>query len=149
MLSVLKRAGTPTLGLEEKHIIAGLYLNRLKKDMPLQACPTIKFAWKRFDLKRLYDRLLSIDSPYNTYRIKGLPPGAIGNAGLDAILATVYPAPQLDEDEKEIDAYYFVSNNAGKTYYANSLAKHEKNKEQVRKENEAAAAAAAGETDEQ
>ncbi len=74
---------------EEKHIIAGLYLNRLAKDMPLQACPTIKFAWKRFDLKRLYDSLLSIDSPYNTYRNKGLPPGPIKVAsikGIDAVL---------------------------------------------------------------
>ena len=74
---------------EEKHIIAGLYLNRLKKDMPLQACPTIKFAWKRFDLKRLYDSLLSIDSPYNTYKNKGLPPGPIKIAsikGIDAVL---------------------------------------------------------------
>ena len=78
-----------TNDVEEKHIIAGLYLNRLKKDMPLQACPTIKFAWKRFDLKRLYDRLLSIDSPYNTYRNKGLPPGPIKVAsikGIDAVL---------------------------------------------------------------
>ena len=78
-----------TNNVEEKHIIAGLYLNRLKKDMPLQACPTIKFAWKRFDLKRLYDRLLSIDSPYNTYRYKGLPPGPIKVAsikGIDAVL---------------------------------------------------------------
>lgn len=74
---------------EEKHIIAGLYLNRLKKDMPLQACPTIKYAWKRFDLKRLYDSLLRIDSPYNTYRNKGLPPGPIKVAsikGIDAVL---------------------------------------------------------------
>jgi len=74
---------------EEKHIIAGLYLNRLRKDMPLQACPTIKFAWKRFDLKRLYDKLLTIDSPYNTYRNHGLPPGPIKVAsikGIDAVL---------------------------------------------------------------
>lgn len=78
-----------TNDLEEKHIIAGLYYNRLQKEMPLQACPTIKYAWKRFDLKRLYDRLLSIDSPYNTYRNKGLPPGPIKIAsikGIDAVL---------------------------------------------------------------
>lgn len=78
-----------TNDVEEKHIIAGLYLNRLKKDMPLQACPTIKFAWKRFDLKRLYDSLLRIDSPYNTYRNHGLPPGPIKVAsikGIDAVL---------------------------------------------------------------
>ena len=78
-----------TNNLEEKHIIAGLYYNRLQKGMPLQACPTIKFAWKRFDLRRLYDKLLSINSPYNTYRNPGLPPGPIKIAsikGIDAVL---------------------------------------------------------------
>ena len=78
-----------TNDLEEKRIIAGLYYNRLQKDMALQACPTIKFAWKRFDLKRLYDSLLNIDSPYNTYKNKGLPPGPIKIAsikGIDAVL---------------------------------------------------------------
>lgn len=78
-----------TNDLDEKPIIAGLYYNRLQKDMPLQACPTIKFAWKRFDLRRLYDSLLSIDSPYNTYKNNGLPPGPIKIAsikGIDAVL---------------------------------------------------------------
>ena len=82
-----------TNDVEEKHIIAGLYLNRLAKDMPLQACPTIKFAWKRFDLKRLYDSLLSIDSPYNTYRNKGLPPGPIKIASIKGIDAVLNPTP--------------------------------------------------------
>ncbi len=78
-----------TNDLEEKPVIAGLYYNRLQKDMPLQACPTIKFAWKRFDLRRLYDSLLRIDSPWNTYQNKGLPPGPIKIAsikGIDAVL---------------------------------------------------------------
>ena len=61
--------------------------------MPLQACPTIKFAWKRFDLKRLYDSLLSIDSPYNTYLHHGLPPGPIKIASIKGIDAVLNPTP--------------------------------------------------------
>ncbi len=68
----------------EKPMIAGMYYNRLMlrnaeypEGMPLQADPTIKFAWKRFELKRIYNNLLSIRSPYNTYRNPGLPPGPI------------------------------------------------------------------------
>lgn len=73
----------------EKPMVAGMYVNRLKKEMPLQADPTIKYAWKRFDLKRIYNKLLFIDSPYNTYRNTGLPPGPIripSVAGIDAVL---------------------------------------------------------------
>ena len=66
-----------------------MYLNRLKQQMPLQADPTIKFALKQFELKRIWQKLLSIDSPYNTYRNEGLPPGPIKVAsiqGIDAVL---------------------------------------------------------------
>lgn len=52
----------------EKPMVAGMYYNRLKAGMPLQADPTIKFAWKDFALRRIYNKLLSIDSPYNTYK---------------------------------------------------------------------------------
>ena len=57
--------------------------------MPLQADPTIKYAWQDFDLRRIYHKLLTIDSPYNTYRYAGLPPGPIripSVAGIDAVL---------------------------------------------------------------
>ena len=84
----------------EKPMVAGMYYNRLilrnaeyPNGMPLQADPTIKFAWKRFDLKRIYNNLLSIDSPYNTYRNPGLPPGPIripSIAGIDAVLNHVH-----------------------------------------------------------
>ena len=73
----------------EKPMIAGMYLNRLKAEMPLQADPTIKFAMKRFELKRIYHDMLYFDSPYNTYRNIGLPPGPIKIAsikGIDAVL---------------------------------------------------------------
>jgi len=62
----------------DKTIIASVYQNRLKKNMPLQACPTIKYAMQDFSLTRIYDKYLSNPSLYNTYRYKGLPPGPIG-----------------------------------------------------------------------
>jgi UPF0755 protein len=73
----------------EKPMIAGMYMNRLKENMPLQADPTIKFALKDFALKRIYNKLLKVDSPYNTYVHEGLPPGPIKIAsikGTDAVL---------------------------------------------------------------
>ena len=73
----------------EKPMIAGMYYNRLKAGMPLQADPTIKFALKDFALRRIYHKLLYIDSPYNPYRYEGLPPGPIkiaSIAGIDAVL---------------------------------------------------------------
>ena len=83
----------------EKPMIAGMYYNSFKlrnaeypEGMPLQADPTIKYAWKRFDLKRIYNNLLRIKSPYNTYVNPGLPPGPIripSVAGIDAVLNLV------------------------------------------------------------
>ena len=73
----------------EKPMIAGMYLNRLKQGMPLQADPTIKFAMQDFALRRIYHDMLLIDNPYNTYRNPGLPPGPIkiaSVAGIDAVL---------------------------------------------------------------
>lgn len=77
----------------EKPMVAGMYYNRLMKEMPLQADPTIKFALQQFDLKRIYTKLLYVDSPYNTYRNTGLPPGPIripSVAGIDAVLNLVH-----------------------------------------------------------
>ncbi len=62
---------------DEKATIAGVYLNRLKRGMPLQADPTVKFAWGDFSVRRITLAMLEIDSPYNTYTISGLPPGPI------------------------------------------------------------------------
>lgn len=73
----------------ERPIVAGLYINRLHKGMPLQADPTIKFAVQDFGLRRITQNLLQTDSPYNTYQNPGLPPGPIRiptPAGIDAVL---------------------------------------------------------------
>lgn len=74
---------------DEKSVIAGVYLNRLKRGIPLQACPTIKFALNDFTITRVLYKHLQTDSPYNTYRHNGFPPGPIGCPsieGIDAVL---------------------------------------------------------------
>lgn len=69
----------------EKPIVAGLYVNRLKRGMLLQADPTVKYALGDFTRKRILKEDLEIDSPYNTYKYKGLPPGPIRIPTLQAI----------------------------------------------------------------
>jgi UPF0755 protein len=62
---------------DDKYKISSVYLNRYRKGMKLESCPTIKFAMKNFTLTRIYDKYLDTPSPYNTYRNVGLPPGPI------------------------------------------------------------------------
>ncbi len=74
---------------DEQDVVAGAYINRLKIGMPLQADPTVIFAGGDFSVKRVTGKLLQIDSPYNTYKYKGLPPGPIfltSETVLDAVL---------------------------------------------------------------
>ena len=73
----------------EKPIVAGLYINRLKRNIPLQADPTVKFAIGDFTRKRILNADLEVESPYNTYKNTGLPPGPIRIAtiaGIEAVL---------------------------------------------------------------
>lgn len=74
---------------EEKPRMAGVYLNRLHDSIPLQADPTIVFALGQFDLKRILYGMLDVDSPYNTYKNPGLPPGPIYMPGLASINAVL------------------------------------------------------------
>ena len=74
---------------EEAPVIAGLYINRIRKNMPLQADPTIVFANKDFTIHRVLEKHKEIDSPYNTYKHTGLPPGPINMPDIiyiDAVL---------------------------------------------------------------
>lgn len=77
---------------DEMSQIAGLYLNRLKKGMLLQADPTVIFAHNDFTIRRVLNRHLILDNPYNTYRYKGLPPGPINMPPIVAIDAVLNPA---------------------------------------------------------
>lgn len=81
-----------TANNDEKPTIAGMYLNRLKKGMLLQADPTVKFALGDFTLRRILNKHLTVDSPYNTYKYAGLPPGPIRVASVKGIDAVLNPA---------------------------------------------------------
>lgn len=74
---------------DESPIIAGLYINRLKQEIPLQADPTLVFAVGDFTLKRVLNEHKEVDSPYNTYRYRGLPPGPINMPEIRAIDAVL------------------------------------------------------------
>lgn len=78
-----------TANQNEKPMVAGLYINRLQRGMLLQADPTVKFSLQEFGLKRILYKHLEIDSPYNTYKYAGLPPGPIrvpSYQGLESVL---------------------------------------------------------------
>ncbi len=77
---------------DEKPAIASVYLNRLRQGMKLGADPTVKFAMKNFALKRIWGSYLEYDSPYNTYRYSGLPPGPICTPSAKSIDAVLTPA---------------------------------------------------------
>ena len=78
-----------TANVDEMPMIAGMYLNRLRIDMLLQADPTVKFANGNFEAKRIYNSMLKVDNPYNTYKYKGLPPGPIRLPSLEAVEAVL------------------------------------------------------------
>jgi UPF0755 protein len=104
----------------DKSLIASVYQNRLKKQMPLQACPTIKYAMQDFTITRIYEKYLSNASPYNTYRVKGLPPGPICTPAAKTI-DLVLEAPKTDY-------IYFVAKAdfSGYHHFSNNYAEHDR-----------------------
>ncbi len=112
---------------DEAHVIAGLYINRLKKDIALQADPTLVYASGDFGLKRVLNGHKQIDSPYNTYKHTGLPPGPINVpqiASIDAVL-----------NYQHHDYYYMCAKEdfSGYHNFANSLDEHNRNARKYQK----------------
>lgn len=102
----------------DKYKIASVYTNRLQKQMPLQACPTIKYAMKNFTLTRIYEKYLTNPSPYNTYQHKGLPPGPICTP-MPKTIDIVLDAPKTNY-------LYFVakSNFSGYHHFSSNFTEH-------------------------
>jgi UPF0755 protein len=111
----------------EKSRIAGVYINRLRSDMPLQADPTVKFALQDFSIKRVTQEHTACNSPYNTYKCSGLPPGPINmpsKTSLDAVL----------NYEKHKFIYFCASpNEIGYHDFAESYRDHVNNANRYRK----------------
>jgi UPF0755 protein len=108
---VEKEAGTA----EEMPLIASVFLNRLRKGMRMESDPTVIYGMNDFTGNLTRKDLLE-STPYNTYVIRGLPPGPISNPGLASIKAVLYPA--------ETDYLYFVSKNDGTHYFSSSIEEH-------------------------
>ena len=99
----------------ERKQISSVFHNRLKKNMLLQTDPTVIYAIENFD-GNIKKRHLKIDSPYNTYLYKGLPPGPISSPGLKSIIAALYPAKTSN--------LYFVSRRDGSHQFSSTLNEH-------------------------
>jgi UPF0755 protein len=116
-----------TAQAEERPRIAAVFLNRLRKKMPLQTDPTVIYALRQAEAwdGKIHKRDLSIDSPYNTYRIAGLPPGPIASPGRESLRAVLDPASVPD--------LYFVSRNDGTHQFSPTLAEHNQAVERYQK----------------
>jgi len=106
---------------DERPLVAAVYLNRLKKRMPMQCDPTVIYALRKAGRYNgnLTRANLEFDSPYNTYRYPGLPPGPIAAPGRPSLEAAAMPAV--------VDYLYFVSRNDGSHVFASTLAEHNRN----------------------
>jgi UPF0755 protein len=101
----------------ERPLISSVFHNRLKKRMRLESDPTVIYGIEDFD-GNLTRKHLKTYTPYNTYRIKGLPPGPIANPGKEAIEAALYPA--------ESDYLFFVSRKDRTHHFSTNLSDHNK-----------------------
>lgn len=106
---------------EERPLVAAVYANRLRIGMALQCDPTVIYALERAGkyTGNLRREDLAFDSPYNTYRYPGLPPGPIASPGRASLEAALYPA--------RVDFLYFVSRNDGSHEFARTLEEHNRN----------------------
>ena len=109
---------------DEMPIISSVYHNRLKRKMLLQADPTIQYIIPGKN-RRLYNKHLRVDDPYNTYKYKGLPPGPINNPGLTALKAAINPA--------ESSFLYFVADGEGRHIFTRNNEEHNEAKKVLNK----------------
>ena len=109
-----------TQSAQERPIIAGLYLNRLKKNMYLQADPTVLYALGDYGIRRVLYAHLEVDSPYNTYKHLGLPPGPITMPSMGSLMAVLHPA-----DHNYL--FFCVKPGGGGHAFAASLSEHNRN----------------------
>ncbi len=113
---------------EERPLIASVFWNRLRRGMPLQADPTVRYGImveRQVRKKRLRWKDLRRSTPYNTYTIPGLPKGPISNPGLDSLKAVLYPA--------DTDYLFFVSRNNGTHKFSSTLKEHNRAVERYQK----------------
>ncbi len=115
-----------TLANQEKPRMAGVYLNRLKQGIPLQADPTAVFARRDFETARVTDYHTKFDSPYNTYMYRGLPPGPIAMSSIESIDAVL--------NAENHDYLYFcaIGDGSGLHAFAKTLAQHNQNARRYR-----------------
>lgn len=111
---------TETARPEERPRVAAVFLNRLQRRMPLQTDPTVIYALRKVGTwdGNIRKGDLDVDSPYNTYRFPGLPPGPIASPGRASLQAALHPA-----ESREL---YFVSRNDGSHQFSETLAEHER-----------------------
>ncbi len=120
--SLVEREGKTS---QDRPVIAGILLNRLNQDWPLQVDATLQYIlgyqvkdktwWK----KELTEEDKAIESPYNTYKYAGLPPTPIANPGIEAIKAVIYPT--------KTEYMFYIHDKAGGAHYAKTIEEHEKN----------------------
>jgi UPF0755 protein len=115
---VEKETGAP----DERPLVAAVYRNRLRIGMPMQADPTVIYALQKagqYNGNLTREHLHELDSPYNTYKYPGLPPGPIASPGKASLEAAAKPA--------DVDYLYFVSKNDGSHVFASTLTEHNRN----------------------
>lgn len=113
MASLIEKEATEKA---DRHLISSVFYNRLDEDMPLQTDPTVLYALGKHKERTMY-KDLKVKSPYNTYKVKGLPPGPISNAGESSIEAALNPA-----ESKYL--YFLAEHGNGKVHYAKTLKEH-------------------------
>lgn len=100
---------------EERPLIAAVFHNRLRDSEPLESCATVQYLFEK-PKARLFYKDLEVESPYNTYKVKGLPPGPIGSPGIAAINATVNP--------EKTDYKFFVLKGDDAHYFSKDFKEH-------------------------